>query len=143
MVFVRRYGFGAVTGTYLVRRCSWVTTLYFIACKRYFRPHTYRPHQFKLVDTCGVHNLHGLPGLLGGLNALLVLPSIASAQLAGIAITISIAIVGGILAGLIIKITGSVCERYEDSVESAHMAGPDNEQANDFILSRIEVLEKS
>lgn len=99
-------------------------------------------HKFKLVDTCSVHNLHGLTGPLGGLNALLVLPGIASAQLAGIAISISIAIVGGILAGLIIKITGSVCEPYEDSVESAHMAGPDNEQANDFILSRIEVLEK-
>ena len=40
----------------------------------------------KIVDTCGVHNLHGMPGLLGGLIAVLVVPGIAKAQLVGIAL---------------------------------------------------------
>lgn len=35
----------------------------------------------KIVDTCGVHNLHGMPGLPGGLTAALVVPGIAKAQL--------------------------------------------------------------
>ncbi|MDD5672997.1 MAG: hypothetical protein PHC61_02440, partial [Chitinivibrionales bacterium] len=39
---------------------------------------------FNIVDTCGVHNLHGMPGLFGGLVAVLVIPGIAGAQLAGI-----------------------------------------------------------
>jgi len=34
----------------------------------------------KIVDTCGVHNLHGMPGLLGGLTAALLIPGIAKAQ---------------------------------------------------------------
>lgn len=97
--------------------------------------------KFKLVDTCGVHNLHGMPGLLGGLSALLVVPGIASVQLAGIGITMGIAIMGGILTGLLIKITGTTREPYEDSVEFTHMPGPEKERVNDQILARIETLE--
>ena len=39
---------------------------------------------FKIVDTCGVHNLHGMPGLLGGVAAIAIIPGIAKAQLVGI-----------------------------------------------------------
>jgi ammonium transporter Rh len=71
----------------------------------------------KLVDTCGVHNLHGMPGLLGGLAAILVVPGIAGAQLAGIATTVVIALVSGLIAGFIIKATGSKRLAYEDQDE--------------------------
>ncbi|PTN09149.1 ammonium transporter [Nitrosomonas aestuarii] len=98
--------------------------------------------KFKLLDTCGVHNLHGMPGLLGGFSALLVVPGVATAQLTGIGITLCIAVVGGLVAGIIIKITGTTREPYEDSVEFTHMAGPESEQASGQMQARIESLEK-
>ncbi len=73
--------------------------------------------KFKIVDTCGVHNLHGMPGLLGGLIAILVVPGIAIAQLAGIAITIILAFGGGLLGGFIIRATGSKEHAYDDKGE--------------------------
>ena len=97
--------------------------------------------KFKLIDTCGVHNLHGMPGLLGGFSALLVVPGIAGAQLTGIGITLCIAIVGGLVAGAIIKITGTTREPYEDSVEFTHMAGPESEQQLDQLQAKVDVLE--
>lgn len=72
--------------------------------------------KFKIVDTCGVHNLHGMPGLLGGLTAILVVPNIG-AQLIGILFTVVFAFVAGIAGGFIIRLTGSKQELYEDSEE--------------------------
>lgn len=71
----------------------------------------------KMVDTCGVHNLHGMPGLLGGIIAIFVVPGAAKAQLVGIAFTVVLAFVGGIVAGKIINLTGSKVKIYEDSDE--------------------------
>lgn len=73
--------------------------------------------RFKIVDTCGVHNLHGMPGLLGGLIAILVVPGIALAQLAGIFITIGLAFCSGLLGGFIIRATGTKECAYEDKGE--------------------------
>jgi len=74
--------------------------------------------RMKLVDTCGVHNLHGMPGLFGGLIALAVIPGIAvSAQLIGIVITLVLALVGGLIVGVLVKITGSKVVAYEDKVD--------------------------
>lgn len=98
-------------------------------------------NSFKLVDTCGVHNLHGMPGLMGGLSALLVVPGIAAAQLTGIGITLCIATVGGVLAGIVVRITGTTREPYEDSVEFTHLAGPESERVNEQLRARIESLE--
>ncbi|HEX2951343.1 MAG TPA: ammonium transporter [Armatimonadota bacterium] len=67
-----------------------------------------------LVDTCGVHNLHGMPGLLGGLIAIVVVPGIATPQLIGIVITVAIALITGIIGGVIIKVTGQKQSAYED-----------------------------
>ena len=71
----------------------------------------------KGVDTCGVHNLHGMPGLVGGIIAIFVVPGIAKAQVTGIAVTVAIAFIGGLIGGFIIKATGSKRFAYEDSDE--------------------------
>jgi ammonium transporter Rh len=99
--------------------------------------------KFKLVDTCGVHNLHGMPGLLGGMSAFLVVPDVAIAQFNGMMITLFIAIVGGLTAGMIIRATGTTREPYEDSVEFTHLAGPESEKVEEQLQSRIAVLETS
>ncbi len=99
--------------------------------------------KFKLVDTCGVHNLHGMPGLLGGMSAFLVVPDVAIAQFNGMMITLFIAIVGGLTAGAIIRATGTTREPYEDSVEFTHLAGPESEKVEERLQSRIAVLETS
>ena len=75
--------------------------------------------RFKLVDTCGVHNLHGMPGLLGGFIAVLVVPGIASAQLLGILVTLVLAVGTGLVGGYIIRLTGQNQEAYEDEQEFA------------------------
>lgn len=98
-------------------------------------------NKFKLFDTCGVHNLHGLPGLLGGFSALLVVPGIAGAQLTGIGISMGIAIIGGLVAGAIIRATGTTREPYEDSVEFTHLAGPESEKLPEQLQTRVEALE--
>ena len=99
--------------------------------------------KFKIVDTCGVHNLHGMPGLLGGFSAFLVVPDVAIAQFNGIVITMFIAIVGGLIAGAIIKATGTTREPYEDSVEFTHLAGPETENLGEQLQTRVAVLESS
>ncbi len=71
----------------------------------------------KIVDTCGVHNLHGMPGLFGGLAAIAVVPGIAKAQLIGIAVTLGLALVGGLIAGYLIRATGTKHNIYEDHEE--------------------------
>ena len=80
-----------------------------------------------IVDTCGVHNLHGMPGLLGGLAALVVIPGIAVAQLAGIAFTVVLAFASGSLGGWLIRLTGEKRLAYEDSEDfsmaSAELSG--------------------
>ena len=79
--------------------------------------------KFKMVDTCGVHNLHGMPGLLGGLIAILVVPGIAVAQLSGIVFTVVLALVTGVVVGFIIRATGIKESAYEDKfLESEHSA---------------------
>lgn len=99
--------------------------------------------KFKIVDTCGVHNLHGMPGLIGGFSAFLVVPDVAVAQFNGIVITMFLAIVGGLIAGAIIKATGTTREPYEDSVEFTHLAGPETENLEQQLQSRLALLETS
>ena len=73
---------------------------------------------FRMIDTCGVTNLHGWPGLMGGLAAIFVIQGInVGSQLAGIGITILIALIPGYLVGWIILALGRVKKHYEDSVE--------------------------
>ncbi len=72
----------------------------------------------KKVDTCGVLHLHGLPGLFGGLVAMLTVNGISQVdQIKGIGITIVIAIASGLLAGKILSLTGRRTEPYTDDEE--------------------------
>ena len=72
----------------------------------------------KIIDTCGVTNLHGLPGLLGGLAALPVIKGLRmESQLWGILITILIAFLTGLAVGKILPMLGRKVEVYEDSEE--------------------------
>jgi ammonium transporter Rh len=73
----------------------------------------------KNVDTCGVHNLHGMPGLLGGIVAIVVVPSVATAQIVGIIFTVIFALIAGVISGAIIRATGKKELAYEDADEFA------------------------
>lgn len=73
----------------------------------------------KMIDTCGVHNLHGMPGLLGGIIAIFVVPDAAKPQIIGIVFTVVLALVCGLISGNIIKFTGSKVKIYEDCDEFA------------------------
>ncbi|XP_054848108.1 ammonium transporter Rh type B isoform X2 [Eublepharis macularius] len=87
--------------------------------------------KLKIQDTCGVHNLHGMPGILGALLGVLVaalathdtygegmtdvFPLVADGrrtaayqsvcQLIGLCVTLGIAVIGGSLVGFILKMT--------------------------------------
>lgn len=61
------------------------------------------------VDTCGIHNLHGMPGLLGGVFSVLVplfyhgTGIVLENQAMGLAGTLIVAIVTGAMTGYILK----------------------------------------
>lgn len=90
---------------------------------------TERLKKIKIHDTCGVHNLHGLPGILSGLAGIVVasMPvkslyqdnlaeqclggglnrssaTHAGYQAAGLALTIGMATVGGLVTGVILRL---------------------------------------
>ncbi len=72
----------------------------------------------KGIDTCGVMNLHGMPGILGGIAAVFIVDNInKGSQMAGIGITILVAVVTGFVAGKIIAILGRRTEPYNDIEE--------------------------
>merc|ERR1711988_246713 len=48
----------------------------FISVSGYTRIQPFLERKFKLYDTCGVHNLHGMPGLLGGISGAITAASV-------------------------------------------------------------------
>lgn len=72
----------------------------------------------KKIDTCGVLHLHGLPGLFGGLVAIIVVNGINKGeQVKGIIITIVLALLSGLIVGKILSMTGRRETPYVDSEE--------------------------
>ena len=65
------------------------------------------------VDTCGVHTLHGMPGVFGGLIAVFLV-AFPLWQLAGILITVILALIMGVVAGFIVSKLGKKQHPYED-----------------------------
>jgi ammonium transporter Rh len=68
------------------------------------------------VDTCGVHNLHGLPGIFGGITAVLLV-SLPIWQFAGIVTTVIIAVTMGLIVGFIASRLGRKLTPYDDMDE--------------------------
>ncbi len=72
----------------------------------------------QIIDTCGVSNLHGIPGIFGGLAAIVVVEGLdISAQLKGIAFTVALAVVAGLFTGKVVSLFGRPKEIYNDFAE--------------------------
>ena len=71
------------------------------------------------TDTCGVHNLHGMPGLLGGLSAIIITGN-AGTQIICMIITIAVAFIGGRIVGAITGLLGRKQALYSDLDEFGH-----------------------
>ncbi|NWX07697.1 RHAG protein, partial [Caloenas nicobarica] len=86
--------------------------------------------KLNIQDTCGVHNLHGLPGILGGITGIVVTAIkeeirqghhlTPGMQAAALGSTLGIALAGGALTGGILKLPflGQVSDQncFDDSV---------------------------
>lgn len=80
----------------------------------------------KIVDSCGVSNLHGIPGIFGGLAAIAIIPTLnAGAQLIGILVTVFLAITGGLFSGKVISLFGKPKEIYNDAAEFENVDKPE------------------
>ncbi|XP_032040401.1 ammonium transporter Rh type A [Aythya fuligula] len=84
--------------------------------------------KLNIHDTCGVHNLHGLPGVLGGIAGIVVTAiqrtngalHTPGMQAAALGSTIGIALAGGALTGAILKLPflGQASDKncFDDSI---------------------------
>merc|ERR1719421_1029941 len=50
----------------------------FVSVSGYTCIQPFLERKFKLYDTCGVHNLHGMPGLLGGISGTISAASVGT-----------------------------------------------------------------
>jgi len=70
----------------------------------------------KGTDTCGINNLHGMPGILGGVVAVFITGK-AGTQLLGIVVTLCVAFIGGRITGMILNLFGKKEIPYSDEDE--------------------------
>ncbi|HLE87142.1 MAG TPA: hypothetical protein VI727_05725, partial [Candidatus Brocadiaceae bacterium] len=72
----------------------------------------------KGIDTCGVHNLHGMPGMLGGLAAIFIAENVVpGSQIKGVFVTFIVAWITGLAAGTVVSLFGYRKDSYNDAVE--------------------------
>ncbi|XP_032537402.1 ammonium transporter Rh type A [Chiroxiphia lanceolata] len=102
--------------------------------------------KLNIQDTCGVHNLHGLPGILGGIAGIIVtavtdqtmhgVQLTPGKQAAALGSTLGIALVGGALTGAILKLPflGQVSDQncFDDSV---FWEVPEEEKGHEILSS--------
>lgn len=75
-------------------------------------------NRVKGIDTCGVTNLHGWPGLMGGVAAVFVIHGLtASNQIKGIIIAIILALIAGYVTGRVLAFFGRKTMAYHDEEE--------------------------
>lgn len=132
MVFVRNYGYSALTGTYLVVGAGLPVYL-FLRSTGMVSAEAIAPDSIKallLAEFACAAGLISMGAILGRvrlhqyiilavLAVLFVVPGQARAQLAGIAITVVLALASGAIAGYIIKAFGAKHLAYEDKDEFA------------------------
>jgi len=68
------------------------------------------------IDSCGVHNLHGMTGVFGGLIAVLLVAS-PTWQLTGVIFTVIFAIIMGVVVGFITSKLGKTVTITDDTKE--------------------------
>ncbi|XP_067840575.1 ammonium transporter Rh type A-like [Heptranchias perlo] len=116
--------------------------------------------KLNIHDTCGVHNLHGMPGIIGGLAGIigaalasknlygnglyLTFPEMktrtaieqAGYQAAGLGVTLAVALIGGIITGFILRIPfwGQPSDQncFDDQI---YWEVPDGENEHDELIS--------
>ncbi|XP_026702024.1 ammonium transporter Rh type A [Athene cunicularia] len=110
--------------------------------------------KLNIQDTCGVHNLHGLPGILGGIAGIVVTAIkqenrkgvlfTPGMQAAALGSTIGIALVGGALTGGILKLPflGQVSDQncFDDSV---YWEVPEKENPHEIHSNKYEEHSRS
>lgn len=67
----------------------------------------------KGTDTCGINNLHGMPGILGGVVAIFITGN-GEIQLLGIFVTVCVAFICGQITGVVISLLGKKEIPYSD-----------------------------
>ncbi len=66
------------------------------------------------TDSCGVHNLHGMPGVLGGLFAIIITGN-AKVQISAILCTVITGLILGRITGFIVGLFGKKENIYDDA----------------------------
>ena len=95
----------------------------YISVYGFVRISPFLQEKIRLVDTCGVHNLHGMPGIFGAIVSAIALGSAngadiypdgafkysvgkqAGMQLVGICVSVGIAIATGLVTGWVLKLS--------------------------------------
>lgn len=91
--------------------------------------------RLKVLDSMGVNNLHGLPGIFGGLIAIVLTNAPAGTQLAATFGAVAIALVTGLITGGILRLLGRPSIAMDDA-ETFAMADARGERPHEEDISQ-------